>query len=97
MSRSGIAKLYSNVIFTFRGITTLFSIVAVSTCISSKSMRVPFLHILNISYLSSFWIIAILTYAVLSPVCVFGHEAGGVLASQPGLEPVPPAQEAQSL
>ena len=60
----------------FKGISTLFSIVAVLVCIPTNSARgFPFLHTLSSIYcLQTFWIAAILTgvkwYLILVFICI---------------------------
>ena len=43
------------------------------------------------------FLLNLLQYCFCSVFCFFGHEACGILALQPGMEPVPPALEGEVL
>ena len=75
MPSSGISGLYGNSILVFKGISTLFSIVAVPVCIPTNSIRgFLFLHTISSVYCIDFLIAAILTsvrwYLVVVLICL---------------------------
>ena len=75
MPSSGIAGSCSILFPVFKGISTLFSIVAVLICIPTNSVRVPFSpHPLQHLLLVDFWIPAILTgvkwYLIVVLICI---------------------------